>query len=300
MSTRDALDATICDGLGQWAVEELPDDLDLWPRVSQRLRGRNRARTSARSAGRIALTRRAGIAVLLCAILGLSGVTMAAAASPSVRSALHSLWPFGSRSVSQGVSPTGAPLYMSPLPHFRVLYPAYIPASLGVRGIGHVLPGGLTNHNPSPFGLTYACPRTESPAECAKATTTVMQMFPPPPSSSTFFPSVVASSAQRGIESVWFGFHTPLPGGDYISIGEWRAAAYSPPVSGQTITINGWRGHVQHQGNVLRLSLQVDGTDVVTETNLSRVTVEKVLSSLQVRSMKKGSCGSFLACRGGR
>jgi hypothetical protein len=115
---------------------------------------------------------------------------------------------------------------MKPVPRFHVFYPAHIPVSLGVHGVGHVLLGGLKNKSPSLFGLNYNCPPSESTQTCGKASTTVWQEFPAASSGPAFYPAVVSAAARKGIEAVWFGFHAPLPGTAYISIGEWSESRY--------------------------------------------------------------------------
>lgn len=281
----DALETTIRTALERWSNDEMPDEISVWPHVAVQFQEPSRGRENIRRAAPWKTMRRAVGAALVCVLLAVTGITAAANASPAVRNALHYVWPFDSGPVNQGYSPTGAPLSMKPVPHFRVFYPTHIPSSLGVHGVGHVLPGGLENRSPSPFGLSYNCPKSAPARACASATTAVWKEFPPAPSGPAFFPAVVSSVSKRGIEDVWFGFHAPLPGKAYVSMGEWRDTAYPAPLTGHVVTINGRPARVQHSRNLLRVSLRIAGTAIVVETNLDQARTERLLASLQRREM---------------
>lgn len=287
-SGADTLDLTIREALDCWSGAERPEDFTLWPTVRERLQQQRPHLGEERRERTWNRMPKAVVVPLVCILLAACGVTVAAAASPAVRSALHHLLPeIYSGPVNTGYSSQGAPLYMRPVPAFSVFYPANVPAGMTVRGTGHPLPGGLRNSSPTQFGLTNLCPNEESQLACSNGYGSLQQMFPPAKSGTPFFPAVVSPLVLKGVEAVWFGFHVPLPGKAYVSIGEWKSSQYSIDESGTSISINGHSAYVQRHGNLLIVSFKMNGTSISVESNVNQERVVGLIASLQRRPMRQ-------------
>jgi hypothetical protein len=286
-SRDDILDSAIRQSLERWSMAGETGEVDLWPTIIQRLRAQGDASEHVRPRRRWGLTRRAVGASLVCVLLAVCGITVAAAASPSVRDVLHRVVPLiDNGSVSTGTSAQGAPLYMSPVPHFSVFYPSDTPAEMVIRGTGHPLPGGLRNTKPSLFDLSYVCP-TSTPSQACGSTDSrsLIQLFPPEPNGEAFFPAVVSPLVEKGIEAVWFGFHALLPATTYVSIGEWSASQYAAPTSGETLTIGEEPAHLQQTPDEISITLVRGGTAIDLQTNLDRAGAISFTETLQMRRM---------------
>jgi len=275
--------------LEERAVRVIPDDLDLWPQVHQRLVAQ-RSQREARGGGTGLLRslRHAVLVLPVCLALGLGGLGVAAAASPLLRHALEQTFGLpGWGSSGEAMDTRGQPLELHPTPRFRVYYPSALPATMAFRAIGQFHLAGDTLGANGGITSNVLCPQVGAPADCdARARRATLSLFPGfdqvPPAQ----PSLVVPLVQQGIDVVWFGMHALPPEAGRIEIAEWNASrALSRP--GTTITIAGHPATLESGQSESTVTFTQNGTSISVRTDLGTAATIRVAESLREFSVNK-------------
>jgi hypothetical protein len=204
--------------------------------------------------------------VSLVALLG--GLSLATAASPSVRGALQHALPFPLPGSAGAVSDAqGQPIAIYPKPAFAIVYPQPVPTGLIVHFIMHF------RHGTPVSGLSGAanCGLDAHPSVCARRMGTLPQLLGifPGITVSPYFSTLAQPVWKRNIEVVWFGLRNIPPQSRYIELVEWSNRAFpladypGSQASGDHIT-------VRQRGSRTTVFLIRDGTAIAVRSNMGR------------------------------
>jgi hypothetical protein len=209
----------------------------------------------------------------------IGGLSIAAAASPSVRVALQHVLPFplpgnaGAASNAQG-----EPIAIYPKPPFTIFYPRPVPTGMLIHVIIH-----FKNGTPvaGPTGGAN-CGLDPHPGVCAQriANLSVLLGIFPGMKDSPYSSTLAQPIWKRNVDVVWFGMRTFPPRGGYIELAEWRNRAL-PLVLHRNAQINGHYAMVRKHGLFTMVSVVRDGTAVVLRSNMGREFTLRAAASLQ-------------------
>lgn len=278
MTGNELLDRSIGSILEEHASYAVPESATVWPLVAQRMAERQSGavvRGSARR--RTSRLQRAAVGMAASALVATGGLSIAAAASVDVRTALQQIGQATGILSSMSFTSSGRVGNIEPAPSFHLFYPGYVPGALQETRAGQILPAQpARDGRPSipasaSSGGWYPCPST--PPACAGIQDPLARFTYPPE---------LQSNSQHGIEAVWFLYQALPPGTGYVQIDEQANRADNPPPPGQTITLAGTHVTVQNMGNRTALTFIRLGTrvDVIGTVGLSEA--ERVAQSLMV------------------
>lgn len=253
----------------------IADRADLWPYVKQRTALRRSGEYGKEEA--IGFTRRVVLAAVLCLIVSLGGFSIAAAASPSVRTLLHDTFPFIPSGQSAAVmNVDGEPIQLQPVPPFRVFYPSSIPSELYVFGTGQLLGTGQDATDSISGGATcppdvHRCPDLRN--------LHLLTLFVPPDGSSGL-PALLTPFQGHGVRAVWFGRHAVPPDNRFIQIVEWNATG-----SSTTTDDTSFDPHPSQVQGAQVTTMTKGGTKIRIETNLSESITQRIVDSLTLTAV---------------
>jgi hypothetical protein len=200
--------------------------------------------------------RRRAIAGAACLALAGGGLSVAAAASPTVRSALG--WPTRT-TVGVAVSPNGSGIDgVYPNAGFDVVNAGYVPAGLTVRWFGYFPVGG-----PRQRGVIAGVGSGETSKPTGHA-----------------WPSNLDSLPQQGSAFAYEGFFS-ADAKQYVELIERPIAASSTQTGGQPFHVGTAAGTIRRDGPATALDFAKGGTDVTVRTNLGQSEAVKVAASLR-------------------
>ena len=215
--------------------------------------------------------RRLFLSVALCVLIVLSGLTVAAAASPRFQKTLHDailgaapsplqeiVWAgMGEKRESLGAVP------------FRVLMPGFIPPELRQHEVGHVHGGSGWMGE-----VLFIVPcKSKTPSSTCPHWSTEWRP--------NHQPDALARLEASRVEGVWLSYTAPYPESDYVDLTEQAASARAPPPTGEPIQIQGVPARIRTTKGETIVTLVISGTAVEIHTNLGRSGALEVAQGLR-------------------
>jgi len=219
------------------------------------------------SATRHHRVRRLSLSAALCALIVLSGLTVAVAASPRFQKTLHDAILGAARSPLQNVIWAGTGkkrVYVGVVP-FRVLMPGFVPPGLKQHMVGHVHGGVAASMFTVPCkskAAWYACSNWWPDSRLGR------------------MPGALLHLQAAAVEGVWLSYTAPYPVSSYLDLAE-RSAAKAPPPTGEPIQIQGAPARIRTTKGETIVTLARSGTAVEIHTNLGRSGALEVAQGLR-------------------
>jgi len=223
------------------------------------------------SATRQRRVRRLFLSVALCVLIVLSGLTVAAAASPRLQKTLHDAILGAAPSPLQNIIWAGTGrrrVYVGVVP-FRVLMPGFVPPELRQREVGHVHGGSGWMGE-----VLFIVPcKSKTPSSTCPHWLTEWRP--------NHQPDALARLEASRVEGVWLSYTDPYPESDYVDLTEQAASARAPPPTGEPIQIQGAPARIRTTGGETIVTLVISGTAVEIHTNLGSSQAVRVANGLR-------------------
>lgn len=273
---RELFDVRLRQSLESLSREIGSHHVDLTPRIEHAIR----FRPSQGPRPKMSLTPRLLIMACITVLAITSAATVTLASSRTLRHLLQQALPSSRPAHQVGINSVRG----LPVPHFHVLYPAFIPWRLVIRGnerIMPALPGHLRGKASGEMGASCPSSPLIAPAWCTQMVEGRIDMreqalFSATPDGE---PLILRPALHHRIGAVWFGYHAVPPQKGFLEIAEWNARLAPIPNFPHRLIIKGHDATLRVTRGRRTLSFRRLGTGVVIETNLGRSTVLRVAAS---------------------
>jgi len=266
MQNNDTTTEAIARWMEQRAVHGIPDGLDLWPRIQQRVAQQAQM---PRRQNRFAFMRRTRTRASSCLAVVVACAGLAVSTTPALREALAQVIAFiPSGHDGQAMSRDGHPLAISPTPPFRVFYSDTLSSTKSLHAIGQWYGNGTTLGTKGGISSSVDCPNEDRNCN-TRARHTTLALFPGFGETTPGLPSIVVPVVAKGLDVVWFGMHGLPPDVDRVEIAEWDAKVFAPSAGLSQSSVGG-----------TTVTVVKDGTAIEVQTTLGLSATQRIADSL--------------------
>ncbi len=241
--------------LAERAEHGIPETVDLWPLVQQRVALRTPQTTRSAVCWR-GVWRHPATVVMLLATVAVAG-RVTSGASAQVQLLVGHVVAAASSVVGVSLSSDGQTVGVTPSPSFAVAEVGYLPTGFTSSGVASIPAAPQSATEPGSPAAILSDARTQQHADAA-----------------------VHRLAATGRAAIWMQFVAPSPGTAYVEISEQPATLSSTQHVGDTLLIDGDAATIEQTGNVITLTLVRSTTAVTIQANIDRAEVIKIARGL--------------------